>query len=94
MNFSLFVGEGNARRQAEQILANIRDALEHVGVSLEDVVRTRIYVVDIAANGGAVAEAHRSTFADILPASTMIEVTALADPRMLVEIEVDAVAGG
>jgi enamine deaminase RidA (YjgF/YER057c/UK114 family) len=78
--------EGDLARQAEQALLNVNAALEQLGASLADVVRTRIYVTDIS-RWAEVAEAHRLAFADILPATSMVQVAALIDPRLLVEIE-------
>jgi enamine deaminase RidA (YjgF/YER057c/UK114 family) len=83
------VGRGDAGLQARQALANIRAALERAGARLEDVVRTRIYVRDIS-QWEAVGREHGAVFGTIRPATAMVEVSALVDPDMLVEIEADA----
>jgi enamine deaminase RidA (YjgF/YER057c/UK114 family) len=81
---------GGVYEQAKQTIENIRAALEQAGASLSDVVRTRAYLVDISAQDDF-ARAHREAFGDVRPASTMVEVSRLATPEMLVEIEADAV---
>ena len=84
------VGIGDAAAQTHQILQNIRNALESVGSRLEDVVRTRIYITDIA-RWEEVGKAHGAVFNKIRPANTMVEVKRLINPEMLVEIEAEAV---
>jgi enamine deaminase RidA (YjgF/YER057c/UK114 family) len=72
-----------------QALRNVEDALARVGATLADVVRTRMYVTDIS-RWEEVARAHRDVFGDIRPVTAMVEVSALMDPRMLVEVEAEA----
>jgi enamine deaminase RidA (YjgF/YER057c/UK114 family) len=81
---------GDAAAQTRQALAIITAALERAGFTMNDVVRTRIFVTDIA-RWEEVGRAHGEVFGDVRPASTMVQVAALIDPQMLVEIEADAV---
>ncbi|MCB0570672.1 MAG: RidA family protein [Phaeodactylibacter sp.] len=86
------VGQGDAYRQMKFILEKIGKALQQAGASLEQVVRTRIFVTDIS-QWEAIGRAHGEAFGHIMPATSMVEVSRLISPELLVEVEVDAVIG-
>jgi enamine deaminase RidA (YjgF/YER057c/UK114 family) len=85
----VIAGIGDPYLQARQTIENIASALARVGASLADVIRTRVFLIDTGHFDGF-ARAHGEAFGDIRPVNTTVIVAALADPRMLVEIEVDA----
>jgi enamine deaminase RidA (YjgF/YER057c/UK114 family) len=87
------VAPGDAAAQTRQVLENIRAALERAGAKLDHVVRSRMYVRNVR-DWEAVGRVHGEYFGSIRPAATMVEVSGLVDPDMLVEIEVDACVPG
>jgi enamine deaminase RidA (YjgF/YER057c/UK114 family) len=88
-----FVHEGDAYAQTVQALRNVAGALGQLGLGLADVVRTRIYVTDIS-RWEEYGRAHGAEFGDVMPATSMIEISGLVDPRMLVEVEAVAYRSG
>lgn len=85
------IGKDNAYTQSIYILKKIKKALSEAGASMEDVVQTRMYVINIAQNSEAIGKAHGEFFNKIKPASTMVEVSSLIDSNLLVEIELTAI---
>ena len=83
------VGDNDAYQQAKQCIRNIEKALHRLGATLNHVVRTRMFVTDIS-RWKEYGRAHGEFFREVMPATTMVEVSALIDPRMLIEIEADA----
>jgi enamine deaminase RidA (YjgF/YER057c/UK114 family) len=89
----VFVHEGDAEAQTTQAIANVAQALEALGVGLADVVRTRMFVTDIS-RWEEYGRAHGTAFGEAMPATSMVGVAALVDPRMLIEVEAVAYKPG
>ena len=87
------VGAGDISKQTDYILNKIRNALNHAGSKMSDVIRTRMYLTDIN-DWEAVARVHGDIFSDIKPVSTLVEVSGLIDKELLIEVEVSAVVSG
>ena len=87
------VGSGDISKQTDYIFNKIRNALNHAGSKMSDVIRTRMYLTDIN-DWEAVARVHGDIFSDIKPVSTLVEVSGLIDKELLIEIEVSAVVSG
>jgi enamine deaminase RidA (YjgF/YER057c/UK114 family) len=84
------VGTGDPYEQTRFILAKIEEALGEAGATMQDVVRTRMFVTDIS-QWEAISQAHGEYFRDVRPAATMVEIQGLIEPEMLIEIEITAV---
>ena len=89
----VFVHEGDAEAQTTQAIANVAQALEALGVGLADVVRTRMYVTDVS-RWEEYGRAHGAAFGEAMPATSMLGIAALVDPRMLIEVEAVAYKPG